>query len=250
MPHVDLRPRSQRPPHSPLWHLNAALARPIAALFGLLGVAPGQLSLQSVTLTAVGLLRAAQGDWMQTLQGGLLVYLGLLVDRADDLLAERAGPTTAWSRFLGLMADRIVEAGLVLALGWLALRTDAGWRPLDEGTHLVAVAALAATLFVARLAATYGDLLILRVHLAHTRRLPGPSATAHDGTAAPWLSRLVDRDVLVGLAAAGIATGQLQAATVVLLAGQAVVLIEQFVLFWSRRKDPEPHAAQVLARGP
>lgn len=247
---VDLRPRPARRPHSPLWHINAALARPIAAVFGLLGVAPGQLSLQSVTLTALGLLRAAAGDWIHLAQGAAIVYVGLLVDRADDLLVDKQGSLSAWSRYLGLMADRMIEAALVLALGWLSLRTESGWRPLSEPAFLVVVAALASTLLLARLAALYGDLLILRVHLAHARRLPGPSSVAQGAQLEPWLTRLVDRDVFVAVAVAAIATQQLQAGALLLLAGQTVVLVEQFVLFWSRRKDPEPHAALVLIRGP
>lgn len=250
MPPVDLRPRPQRTPHSPLWHLNATLARPIATVFGLLGIAPGQLSLQSITLTAVGLLRAAGGDWAHIVQGALIVYGGLLLDRADDLLAERATSLPAWGRFLTLLADRVVEAALLIALGWLSLGTTSGWRPLPSDTFLLVVAAALGMLFLARLASVYGDLLVLRVHLAQARRLPGPSAVPRGQQARPWLSRLVDRDVMVLVWVVGVALQQFQVTTFLLLGGQAVVFIEQFVLFRSRRADPEPHAADVLSRGP
>lgn len=245
--HVDLRPQPQRPARSPLWHLNAALAAPIAWLFGLLGVAPGQLSLQSVTLTAVGLLRAAGGEWTHVAQGAGIVYLGVLVDRADDLLAERA-TVTAWSRFLGLLADRLVECALVVALGWIALRTDAAAWPLATPHFLIVVAALLAALLLAQLVAVYGDLLVLRIHLARTRRLPGP-AEAVDA-AAPRLARLFDRDFLVLAWTVGVVAQQVQVAAFVMLGAQALVLVEAVPLFWSRRRDPEPHAARVLARGP
>ena len=248
---VDLRPRPPRAPHSPLWHLNALLARPLAAFFGLLGIAPGQLSLQSVTLTTVGILRAASGDWSHLVQGGLIVYFAMLLDRADDELAARSTkPNTAWGRFLGLMSDRLVEAGLVVCLAWLAVMTDAASWPLSTPHYLIVVAALAAGLMLARLAATYGDLLILRIHLANARRLPGPSAIPRQEQASPLVSRLLDRDFFVVAWAVGLAVEQVQLAAFVLLGAQVLVLMEGFVLFWSRRKDPEPHAAHVLSRGP
>lgn len=251
VPPVDLRPRPQRTPHSPLWHLNTLLATPLAAFFGLLGVAPGQLSLQSVTLTAVGILRAADGDWTHLAQGALIVYLAMLVDRADDELAARTGkPVTAWGRFLSLLADRLVEAGLIVCLAWLAVMTDAADWPLSTAHYLIVVAALAAGLMLARLAATYGDLLILRMHLANARRLPGPSAIPRLEQASPIVSRLLDRDFFVAVWVLGLLLKMLQPATFVLLGAQVIVLIEGFVLFWSRRQDPEPHAAHVLNRGP
>lgn len=244
--HVDLRRHPQRPARSALWHLNAALATPIAWLFGMLGVAPGQLSLQSITLTAVGLLRAASGEWSHVAQGAAIVYFGALVDRADDLLAERSS-MTAWSRFLGLLADRLVECALVVALGWLALAGDVPAWPLATPHFLIAVAALLATLLLSQLVAVYGDLLVLRIHLARTRRLPGPAEAATD---APRLARLFDRDFLLVAWTLGVVTQQVQVATLVMLGAQALVLLEAVPLFWARRRDPEPHAARVLARGP
>lgn len=250
MPQVDLRPRPQRTPHSALWHLNAFLARPIAAVFGLLGVAAGQLSLQSVTVTVVGLLRGAQGDWPHLVQGAFIVYFGLLLDRADDILQLRGKSMSAWSRYLGLMVDRLIEVGLLLALAWLGTRNTGGWTPLDSTPFLLVVAAGVAAVLLARLANLYGDLLILRIHLANTKRLPGPSAVPRGAQASPLLSRLLDRDFFVTLWVAGVALRQFQAVAVVLLASQLVVMVEGFVLFFQRRKDAEPHAAHVLARGP
>lgn len=244
--HVDLRPQPQRPARSPLWHLNAALAAPIAWLFGLLGVAPGQLSLQSVTLTVVGLVRAASGEWSHVAQGAGIVYLGVLVDRADDLLAERAS-VTAWSRFLGLLADRLIECALVVALGWFALVGDGPAWPLATPQFLMVVATLLAALLLSQLVAVYGDLLVLRIHLARTRRLPGPDAPT-SGTAR--LARLFDRDFFMLTWAVGVVVQQVQVAAIVLLGAQTLVLLEAVPLFWARRRDPEPHAARVLARGP
>lgn len=251
VPPVDLRPRPERTPHSPLWHLNTALARPVAALFALLGVAPGQLSLQSVTLTAVGLLRAAGGDWTHLMQGALIVYGALIVDRADDLLADRGGkPVTAWSRYLGLMADRLIEVALVASLAWLTVTSDVAAWPLSPPTFVIVAVCVIAAMLLARLAATYGDLLVLRMHLASARRLPGPSAIPRTEQAAPLLSRVLDRDFFVAVWTVGVILTQVQVTAFILLGAQILVLMEGFVLFWSRRKDPEPHAAYVLARGP
>lgn len=249
MPHMDLRPRTPQRLRSPLWHLNAALARPIAALFGLLGIAAGQLSLQSVTLTAVGLLRAAGGSRAEIVQGVLIVYAGLLFDRADDLLAQRGKGPSAWSRFLGAMADRLVEVALLVALAWLAVQAPTTW-PVSPGMHLVAIVLVLGALFLARSASLTGDLVVLRLHLSSARRLPGPSAVPRVPQAQPWLARWFDRDAFVLTWALGVAAGWLQATTFVLLAMQLLVALETFVLVWSRRKDPEPHAADVLARGP
>lgn len=249
MPNVDLRPRTERAPHSPLWHLNAFLARPIAAVFGLLGVAPGQLSLQSITLTTVGLLRAAGGDWAHLVQGALIVYVGMLFDRADDLLAQTR-TVTAWGRFLGLMADRLIDVALVVSLGWLAVTTDIGSWPLQTTTFLVLLAVLVSAMLLARMGSVYGDLLILRMHLAGTRRLPGPTAVPREDQASPLMSRLFDRDFFVAVWVVGVMAQMPQPAAFVLLGAQSLVVVEGFVLFWSRRKDPEPHAAHVLSRGP
>lgn len=249
MAHVDLRPTAAVSARSALWELNALLARPVAALFGMLGIAPGQLSLQSVTLTAVGLLRAAGGSRAEIVQGALIVYGGLLFDRADDLLAARGKGPTAWSRFLSTMADRLVEASLVIALAWMAIRAPQGWL-LSPDQHILAIAALLASLLLARSAMLTGDLLVLRMHLSSARRLPGPSAVPRVPQARPILARWFDRDCFVVVWVIGIATGLLQATTLILLTMQVLVTIEVFVLVWSRRKDPEPHAAQVLARGP
>lgn len=250
MANVDLRPRPERTPHSPLWHLNTVLATPLASFFGLLGIAAGQLSLQSVTLTSVGLLRAAYGDWAHMAQGAAIVYIGLLVDRADDVLQERGRTVTAWGRYLGLMADRLIDAALVVALGWLAITTDAGWSPLSTPVFLIVVASAMAALLLGRLANVYGDLLVLRIHLANTRRLPGPSAIPLRSQASPLLSRLLDRDFFVLVCVLGMATQQLQMAAFAILGTQALVVLEGFVLFFTRRRDPEPRAAHVLARGP
>src|SRR5207253_278500 len=105
---------------TPLSRANRILAMPIGALFLVLGVAPGQLSLQSLTLTAAGLVRMADGDWWHVVLGAGICYLGLLADRADLLIMERKGRPAPFTAFLGAAIDRLVEVGLVVGLGALA----------------------------------------------------------------------------------------------------------------------------------
>src|SRR5438105_11493032 len=62
-------PEGHAPLPSPLAAVNRALARPIAFLFGILGFAPGQLSIQSFTLTVAALATMADGQWLHLLTG-------------------------------------------------------------------------------------------------------------------------------------------------------------------------------------
>lgn len=248
--------RRRAPPHqrSLLWRANTALAQPVARLFAALGFSAGQLSLQSLTLTLVGLLRLASGEWPHVVQGALFVYAGLLLDRADWLLAQ-ARPPASWSSLLGLVVDRLVEAGLLVGLAVLAARGVAGvpgaldhaWAPFAPRWTLVLAAAALAAMLVARLAAAYADVLHLRAHLLLTRRLPGPSAIPRGPQGAERMNRWFDRDLLVLAWVAGLVLVQVQLTLVVLLAAHVAALGETLALFWRRRRDPEPQASRVLA---
>lgn len=243
-------PRSER---SLLWEANAVLARPIAALFGLLGFTAGQLSIQSLTVTAVGLLRLASGEWPHVVQGALVVYSGLLLDRADHLLAERKGPPPAWGTFLGLVVDRVVEVGLVVGLAALLARGVDGaptvlgaWTPMATSWALVLAVATLAAMLLWRMAAAYADVLFLRTHLLATRRLPGPSIVERRPQGVARVNRWFDRDLLILVWLAGLVLVQLQLTLVLLLAAHLAALLETAGLFWMRRRDPEPQASRIL----
>jgi hypothetical protein len=246
------RRRAPAPERSLLWRVNAALARPVASLFLLLGFTAGQLSFQSLTVTLVGLLRMASGDWGHVVQGALVVYGGLLLDRADHLVAQAKGRPPAWGTFLGLLVDRRVEVGLLLGLAaLLVLGIDGGpdaWRPLSTRWALVACGGALAALLTWRLAAAYSDVLALRTHLLVARRLPGPSPVLRRPAATPFFTRWVDRDLLVVVWAGGLALGQLQATALAWLGLSFLGLCESIALFWRRRRDPEPHANRVLTQ--
>ena len=255
----ELDPARRRAPPSErslLWHVNAAIARPLAGVFGLLGVSPGQLSLQSLWLSVVGILRMASGEWAHVVQGALIVYVGLLLDRADHILAEQRGKPPAWGVFLGLLVDRLVEAALVIALGVLLAVgiTDAPRALLDpiellptSAALVMAVGALAAML-VWRLGGAYADVLYLRTHLLVIRRLPGPSIIPRKPQGVERLNRIFDRDLLVLAWFVGVVLAQVQLTLAVIVLAHVAALVESIVLFWHRRKDPEPQASRILGR--
>lgn len=237
-----------------LWEANTFLARPIAALFGLLGFSAGQLSIQSLTVTVVGLLRLASGEWPHVVQGTLIVYGGLLLDRADHLLAEQKGRPPSWGLYLGLVVDRLVEVGLLigvallLARGMTAVPGSAAyaWSPLSTEGALVLVAGTLASMLLWRLASAYADVLYLRTHLLVVRRLPGPSIIARKPQGVARLNRLFDRDLLILVWLVGCVLAQLQLTLVLILAAHVAAILESIVLFWMRRKDPEPQASRIM----
>lgn len=250
------RRRAPRPERSLLWEAHTALARPVARLFGLLGIAPGQLSLQSLTVTLVGLLRLATGDWAHVVQGAVIVYAGFLLDRADWVLAQEKGRPAAWATFLGLLVDRIVDALLVVALAILLAVGVHGrphglppaFAPLPQAGAFVLAAGALASLLLVRLVGAYADVLYLRTHLLVIRRLPGPSAIARRPQGVERLNRLFDRDLLVLAWFVGTALGQVQLLLWLLLSVHLLALAEMVVLFWHRRKDPEPQASRILGQ--
>jgi phosphatidylglycerophosphate synthase len=241
---------TQRQP-SPLTRLNAILARPLASFFLLLGIAPGQLSLQSFTVTAIGLVRMADGAWVHLATGAAIVYLGLLLDRADAIVAQRKGRPPAWGVFLGTAVDRMVEVALAATLGLLAVRGVTGLPLpvpdlLGHSWTLVLACGLAGLMMAVRALGAHSEVMLLRIHLLSTRRLPGPSAIPRSRPAQAVVERLAGRDETIALWCLGVALGQLELTILLLLALQAALLVERLVLFRLRLRDPEPEASRVL----
>lgn len=244
-------PEGHALPPSPLAQVNRALARPVALLFGALGFAPGQLSIQSFTLTAAGLATVAGGQGLHLLGGAAIVYLGLLFDRADLLLAERRGRPSAWTQFLGVAVDRIIEVALVVCLGVLTVRGVAGspvppLSLLSDGWTLVVCAATTGLWMARRALETHAETLLLRTHLLRMRRLPGPSAIPRHRVAQPLFSRLAGRDECILVWCVGVALAQLDLTLLVLGLVQAACLVEALVLFNLRLRDPEVEASRIL----
>ncbi len=242
-------PRPLRVP-TPLARGNRILAQPIAALFVILGVAPGQLSLQSLTLTLVGLLRMADGAWSNVLLGAIIVYLGLLADRADLLIMERKGPPSSWTAFLGLAIDRLVEVAVVIGLGMLATTGIHGGPSvavvLPALWTVVACAAAAGLLLATRSVEALAETLLLRAHLLATRRLPGTAMLQNRPPPRSYLAPLAGRDETILLACLAAAFGQPELGLVVIAGLQLVAFFEQVVLFRLRLKEAEAEAGRIL----
>lgn len=236
---------------SPLDQVNRALARPVAALFGALGFAPGQLSIQSFTLTAAALAAMADGQWRHLLTGAGIVYLGVLLDRADLLIAERKGRPAPWTQFLGVAVDRLIEVALVVALGVLTVSGVHGGpiprlAPLSDGWILVVCAATAGLWMARRALETHAETMLLRTHLLQMRRLPGPSAIPRHRVAQPVIARLAGRDESILLWCVGVALAQLDLTLLLLFALQVLCIVEALVLFNLRLRDPEVEASRIL----
>lgn len=235
---------------TPLSSFHRALATPIAGLFAVLGFAPGQLSIQSLTFTILGLVTAVDGQFGHMLAGGAMVYLGLLVDRADLVLTERRGSPGAWTMFLGLVTDRLVEISLMVGLGILAVRgiehPILPWMVLPEGWAPILAVAAGAAWLGRRAIEQAAETMLLRTHLLETRRLPGPNSVQRNAPARAYFGQLLGRDELVVICALGIALGQAGLAILVLLAAQVLLFLEALVLFHLRLRDPEGEASRVL----
>jgi hypothetical protein len=246
------RPSAAQGPHpSPLAQLNRAAATPIASLFGILGFAPGQLSIQSFTLTAAALAAMSDGQWPHLVTGAALVYLGLLFDRADLLLAERKGRPAPWTQFLGVAVDRLIEVALVVALGVLTVRGVRGspfprLAPLSDGWTLVVCAATAGLWMARRALESHAETLLLRTHLLTMRRLPGPSAIPRHRVPRPAIGRIAGRDESILVWCIGLASSQLDLTLLVLGSVQLAALVESLVLFNLRLRDPEVEASRIL----
>ena len=79
------------------------------------------------------------------------------------------------------------------------------------------------------------------------RRLPGPSIIARRPQGVARLNRLFDRDLLILVWLLGCVLAQLQLTLVLILGAHIAALVESIVLFWMRRKDPEPQASRILS---
>ncbi|MEA3189896.1 MAG: hypothetical protein QOD77_478 [Thermoplasmata archaeon] len=236
------------PPHTPVERLNRILARPVAAVFMVLGFPP---SVQSLWITILGVLYFADAVWSHLLQGAALVYLGLVFDRAENLITERKGRPQVWSQFFGLAIDRLVEAALLVGLAVVAARgvTDSPipvWAPLGLPVAMAVVCGAAGLLMVLRALQLHSEILLLRLHLIQTRRLPGPALVARGKQARARWGAVFGRDEMVLLVCVGLALGQPQATAVALLAALLVATAEAMVLFRMRLREPEPEASRLL----
>jgi hypothetical protein len=216
----------------PLTVLNAWLAKPFSRAAVTLRLSPDQVTVVSLVVSLAGVVLVATGDYGRAALGAGLVFLGLLLDHADGQVARRTGRSSVWGMYLDSVFDRVVEAGLLLAVLVAGLRGDAGWDrfgwallPLG-GPALATLAALTlAAVFLAKYVTTYGTLLYLRQHiLAGGGRLD----FARGPPPAGWRQWIpgYNRDVFLVAWCLGIALGQVP---VVLLALTGMGLLQAAV---------------------
>lgn len=236
---------------SPLVRFNTALAYPLASFFRVLGFAPGQLSLQSLTVTIVGLVQMADGAWTRMVMGAGIVYFALLLDRADRIITRRHGKAAPWTVFLGLTVDRLIEVALMVGLGILTIRglhdsPIPQVAVLTDNWVLVLGTATAGLMMGVKAIGAYSDLHLLRLHLVSTRRLPGPSAIPRTRPVFAIIEPLAGRDETILIWCVGVMLGQLDLTLIVLCTLQVLLVVERLVLFRLRLKDPEVDASRVL----
>jgi hypothetical protein len=237
-----------RPPRrTPLYAFHRALARPVASLFMALGVPP---SIQSLTLTILGVVFIASDRWVHIAQGAGLVYLGFILDRTEGIIWDKKGRPDAWGLYLAHTIDLVQDAALFVGIAIAASTPviDApfpAWEPLARPLFVSLSAAAVALFLLARTVATTGSTLLLRQHLLATRRLPGPMALA-SREPRPFLRRHFGRDELVVVWCLGVLLGQPQATLLLLASLEALLIVESLVLFRRRMKAPEGEAGRVL----
>ncbi len=235
----------------PLAKFNSLTARPLSALLALLRFTPNQVTLLSLAVSVIGLLYVATGDWAGLLLGVALVHLGLVLDHADGQVARRRGMSSEWGMYLDMVVDRVVEAGLVLAVavatmdGFVATKIPLLPDPVllvPAGTVILAISCLAA-MFLWRFLNAYNDVLYLRSHLRATGRAPTPEPRA---SASGGRFPVFNRDWVFMIWLVGLVAGQPHAMLGLLLLLHLLVCLGKIIAFARNHQDPEGRAAAVL----
>ena len=240
----------------PLSTFNSWTARPFSYALWKLGFTPNQVSLLSLLVSVVGLLRAADGVWSHMVQGALLVHLGLVLDHADGQVARRSGKGSTFGMFLDMVIDRAVEIGLVLTLAlaqWMGVRAvpdllPAPWEPLGTPWFLVACIATVGAMMLWRFLGAYTDILYLRSFLLAQKRLPQPDLRPASLAKRPLVPWVFNRDWVLAIWAVGLVLGQVQGTLLLLLALHLLSCLEKVVVFTVRHRQPEADASRILAK--
>ena len=103
-----------------------AMAEPVAAVFGRVGLTPNHLTLIGFVIACIAAWAAAGQAW---LAAGLLVVFGAVFDLFDGALARATGTASRFGAFLDSTFDRWGEG--VVYVGILVGTLDMGiWRPV------------------------------------------------------------------------------------------------------------------------
>ncbi len=92
-----------------------ALAEPVAAAFGRLGLTPNHLTLIGFGIALVAALVAAMEAW---LAAGLLVLFGGAFDLLDGALARTSGRVSRFGGFMDSVFDRWGEGVVYVGIAW------------------------------------------------------------------------------------------------------------------------------------
>ena len=105
--------------------VRSSIERPVAGIFGRLGLTPNALTLIGFGIAVIGAWLAAAQMW---LVAGLVVAFGAIFDLFDGALARATNKVSKFGAFLDSTMDRAGEAVVYggVALGLLTARYPAG----------------------------------------------------------------------------------------------------------------------------
>ena len=246
----------------PLTVANAAMARPFSWALASAGLSPNMVTLLSLFASLGGLVLVAEGTLALGAIGAALVYLGLILDHADGQVARRTGRGSMFGMFLDSTLDRVIEAGMFLALVVAGVRGRAHWddeafwslfRLSDVQTILLASYALFAVT-MSKYVVTYSNVLFLRTHMLSGAPTPAPPPTYNIVPPKGRLAKLrryvpgYNRDVLLAVWCLGVATGQVAPMLALLALVHTRLAVYVSRVFFKDNGQPTRHVQRVLDR--
>lgn len=238
---------------------NAALAKPFSWALAAIGMSPNQVTVLSLLVSIGGLVLVAEGTLLLGVVGAVLVYLGLILDHADGQVARRTGRGSLFGMYLDSTLDRVVEAGMFLAILVAGVRGVAGWDeeapwallPLSDVQTILLAAFTFAAVTMSKYVVTYSNVLFLRSHLLSGAPLP-PTEAPYAGIEAkkPWGRPLpgYNRDVLLAVWCLGMAVGQVGPMLIALAFVHVRLTFIVSRTFVKDSKDPTRHVQRVVNR--
>lgn len=243
----------------PLTVANAAVARPLSWALARMGLSPNQVTLLSLFVSFGGLVLVAEGSWLLGALGAVLVYVGLILDHADGQVARRTGKGSLFGMYLDSTLDRVIEAGMFVALIVAGVRRHAAWDDevpwallaLDDNQTILVAAAAFVAVTMSKYVVTYSNVLFLRTHLLSGAPLP-PTEAPYSiiEPKRPWRKKLpgYNRDTFLAFWCFGVAVGQVgpMLLLLTLLHVRLTFLVSR--TFLADHKDPKRHVQRVVNR--
>ncbi len=79
-------------------------------------ITPNQLTYSAFLVSIPGIVLIALGGYLNVVLGGLLIYLSVVIDVADGMLARSRGSGSIFGKYLDLFLDRVSDFLILLAL--------------------------------------------------------------------------------------------------------------------------------------